>query len=56
MPLIAILLLVLLIAQIGFSNTAGAILGLTASIIVALLLIGAIDYSAIRHWLAHFSR
>lgn len=52
MPFIIVILLILLVAQLGFWDTIGAIVGVTLSLIVALLLAAAIAYLAIRQWLA----
>lgn len=52
MPFVIVLLLILLVAQLGFWDTIGAIVGVTLSLIVALLLAAAIAYLAIRQWLA----
>jgi hypothetical protein len=50
MPILILILLAVLIAQIGFWDTLGALLGATAMIILMIALAGAIALLAARSW------
>jgi hypothetical protein len=50
MPLLILILIAILIAQIGFWDTLGAVLGATAMMILLVLLIVGVAGLVARHW------
>jgi len=56
MPLLIIVLIAILIAQIGFWDTLGAVLGATAMLLLLVLLIVAVAALSIRQWFVKIRR
>jgi hypothetical protein len=56
MPLLILVLIAILIAQIGFWDTLGAILGATAALIFFILIAIGIIGLSVRYWLLKIGR